>query len=337
MNIKRGFSLAELLIVMAIVGVLTAVGLHTFLVNDKGVKYLLSNTYYALDRAVYNVTLSEQDASGWQFYNAKENPLKIFDDQESDGQKAAENLCKGIAWYITPVEGDGACSNGMNIDINGTDAQFNNPANPPMFTAINGVRFWMTPRLQIETGDIRYFVIFADMNGAKGPNSLRYIRGNGQNQSTKDPDIFAFVAFAPMNAAGNVQGLGESDARVIPIGIMDVEPRYLTARYTYQEDASAEELTYSTPSTTIVMAKRNAGGYYDATDAPNGPSIFNTLSFGETFKVELQNSTIGIYPDAYNVLYNEQFTLPLDEHCNNNSNIAEVGDICGVFIDKYMH
>ena len=64
--IKKAFTVAEVLVVMAIVGILTAIGLNTFKVNYKSIKYLYSNTYYAISTALYN-SINYQNANDFDY------------------------------------------------------------------------------------------------------------------------------------------------------------------------------------------------------------------------------------------------------------------------------
>ena len=362
MKNKLGFTIAELLVVMAIIGVLTAIGINAFLTYDKGVKYLLSNTYYSLDRAVFNATLQVQETGGWENYKTKNEDGTTRNNVFGtvDATSAARTLCQGIAHYITPVEGNQACTNGINISLTGNEAQFSNT--PPMFTAINGVRFWMTTRQEttINGTKVRYFVIFADLNSDRGPNSLRYQKGTGKNKSTKDPDIFAFVAYAPMNTdVTDVKGIGDSDARVVPIGISEVEPRYLTARYTYinqnigeDEEDEEDEVLYSPQSASLAAIRKKVwGGNYT-------PDVNVPLSLkGTNFILEnSDNNKIGIFQGGENdssyqnlLRAENDFGANIEnakktdgsnaETCGeeNNPTPRDVGDNCGVFIDKYLH
>ena len=265
---KKGFSLAELIIAMAIIGFVVGAAMVTFKSFDKGVKYVYSNTYYVLDRALYNTVsywIPSEPVVREPFKTSVINPENNQSVTISDTD-AASRMCRALIEYINPVNNvdrDAMCNNITPVSDIGPFAANGTDLATPHFTATNGVRFWISRRYPDSTdasndGKMKFFIIYADMNGVRLPNSMDYEEGNANNHyKTKDPDIFAFAAL--------------EDGRICPIGIPEVEPRYMTTRIVYQDvhtqiiegnEVDDVVLRYSSPSKPYVISKAEAWGYY---------------------------------------------------------------------------
>ena len=64
---KSAFTLAEVLIALGIVGVVVTFGIKASVENDKGIRHIYSNTYYALDRAFYNAMLYPKNPNPFEW------------------------------------------------------------------------------------------------------------------------------------------------------------------------------------------------------------------------------------------------------------------------------
>ncbi len=271
MKYKSGFTLAELLVTFAIIGVLTTAAIITFKPYDKGIKYVHSNTYYVLNKAYYNVMNYYRLEEGKQ---PARDPFQVEDSELGTHELAhsttndggTEKLCKGLIHYInyssencssTPVSSSALADGGTFPET-------------PHFTAVNGVKYYISERLgthdktSFNRPGIYFYLIFADMNGDKYPNSGRYEPGSTDGKKlTKDPDVFTFAALEPYD--DDVSMSITADAQIIPIGISEFEPRYMQSRVVYSEAKSENEdefLRYSNHSVPYYLAKCMAWGYY---------------------------------------------------------------------------
>ena len=302
MKYKRGFTLAELLVTFAIIGVLTTAAIITFKPFDKGIKYVHSNTYYVLNKAYYNVM------NYYRLEEGKQPERDPFQVQNSELQtrtlthgttrdEGTEMLCLGLTNYINyssrncaapPVPSSAIADDGS---FAGLTAHF---------TAVNGVKYYISELL----GDhsitpygrpgVKFYLIFADMNGDKYPNSGRYEPGSTNGKKlTKDPDVFTFAALEPYD--DDVSMSITADAQLIPIGISEFESRYMQSRVIYSE-AKAEEdddfIRYSTGSEPYYLSKCQAWGYYNPN---NNQSTNYTYSNADASKITYLND-----PHTYN-------------------------------------
>ena len=253
MKKKSAFTLAELLIVLAIIGVVSTIGLNVYKKYDKGIRYIYSNTYHVLDRAIFN-------AANFATREELKSPFKDSELNESgtvqtvSQEESAKRLCEMLIEYIGTFSTD--CRSTDLADASG------NTLNSPQFIASNGVRYYITRRLpDVKTSpeDPYFFIVFADINGEKAPNSLYYEPGSDSNgHKTVDPDIFAF-AIVPVDGG-----------RVCPLGPPEVDGRYMLTRIQYfditdenpYEDKDDAAIKYSTVSLPYYISKAEAWGYY---------------------------------------------------------------------------
>ena len=244
---KLAFTLAELIFVMGVMGILSATAIHTFRSYDKGIKYLYSNTYHLLDRALYNATIeyiTEDEYNREPFLETVKSPSGQT--KNISATEGATRLCQALIQYINPVDRGNSCT-ASPVTASGEDSLFQNA---PMFTSTNGIRFWISQRYPAnDPNDTRtkFFIVYADLNGIKAPNSTLYIDGVTRGTDvTRDPDIFAFAAL--------------SFGRVCPLGPPEVEPRYLTTRIRYQDEEFNS--IYTNQSKAMALSKIEAWGYY---------------------------------------------------------------------------
>ena len=361
--------MAELVISLAIIAFIVGAAITTFKPYDKGISHLYSNIYYVLDRALYNTTsywIPNNEAEREPFKDSVTNP-KTGENVTINANEGAKRLCRALTEYINPVEDsnrDNVCREGASKTVTdmGTDDLFT-PDNV-MFTATNGMRFWISKRFPASKSLVeykpRFFIIYVDLNGKRGPNSMYYEKGSSSNNwKTKDPDIFAFAAL--------------ETGRICPLGIPEVEPRYLTTRVLYQEEDETGQLIYrySSPSRPYVYSKAQAWGYYlpvneqQENEEVNDDEIIaeEPLSYNGYVRKEInpdtkiyssflnKNQTMADYvqKDPYNLSSDGIFNIHLmseEPHHENNDitkpNIGGYGcsqmsaEECYVQVDKYV-
>ena len=335
MKRKLAFTLAEILMVMIIIGIIVTVGINTFKQYDKGIRYIYSNTYHVIDRAVFNAM------------NFTELPNPFRDSEiKNDGttetisaEDAAERLCNMLTEYINFSSKN--CRNHDLADASGDEL------NDPQFIAANGVRYYITRRLPDNKNaeeDPYFFIVYADINGEKRPNSLYYEPGSESNNfKTVDPDIFAF-AIVPVDGA-----------RACPLGAPEIDSRYMQTRIQYYditnenpyEDKDDAAIKYSNVSVPYYISKAEAWGYYlPESKMPDGV-------VGDTDYIETDPYTYNGYVRS-NLPNNNQIysflgegNIPLAPAAVNlrSQSVAEGGygckrfsdEECSVIIDKYLY
>lgn len=317
-KLKNGFTIAEVLIVLAIVSILTVIALTNTNPREKSIKYILSNTYYSLDKAFYNsYTVDNID------------PFASDLGHEEANDEGSLRLCKALTSYInSPDQGKG-CSASKLVSIKAETSDFSD--DKIQFTSPQGVRFYITKKLG--SGDSGFYLIFADINGSAKPNSALYEPADiSNNKKRTDPDIFAFAAL-PIG-------------RVIPIGAPEVELAYMQTRVIYEYMDPNTEETYSRFSNTKVpfyIAKAIAWGYNtNATGAPQGNDSPNSadepFTWNDYIRSFLSDSVIlKNFPSNLTITdkkYQVNEGKPADT--NMKCDLADY-DTCGVNIDRYLY
>ena len=343
---KTGFTIAEILISLVVVGVITGFAINIFRPFDKSYKYLYSNAYYSLDRALYNATMTYIPENEYNREPFQETARNAVTGQAITvtPQMGAQRLCRALTEYINTVSTN---CNAAPSDSAGADGIF---STTPSFITNNGMRFWISRRYP-DNGDNRtkFFVIYADLNGTKPPNSMRYEEGNGANQNrTRDPDVFAFAAL-PMG-------------RVCPIGVPEVEPRYLTTRtkyidenmeVAYSSDSQDQNFNsaFSLASQPMIYNMAQAWGYYISGDEAddNIPIPDAPLSYNGYIRSVIGNSAIYGFLNGRTMrsYFNNRYSgsrrpalnsAPPAEGNSGGFGCAEKSDNeCEVIIDKYVY
>lgn len=267
-NIHKGMTLAELLIVFVIMGIIATMTMVSIKPSEKSFKYVYNRVYNAIGTAFYNSAINISD------------DLKNDPDMKNGFPESAELFCKVLLEYINTKEGtDHTCSNNT-VNIN--NPVFSN--DKVQFVASNSVKFWIghtdvAGKYSTYSGidstnsnyTIKYHIVFADLNGELGPNSA-IPHGNGM------ADIVGFIV--------------TEDFEVVPIGVPETDPRYVVARVVYSTietgSGTSSEQDMS-PTMSVLEAKRRAWGtpgrMYISSNEPlsmnfyDGGKIYSTSPF----------------------------------------------------------
>ena len=324
MKKKLAFTIAELLISMIIIGIVTVVGINTFMRYDKGIRYIYANAYHNLDRALFNSMNFSDDQSGRNPFKdsyVNENGSTVNVSQEG----GAAILCEMLSEYLS--HSIKSCSPSNLASTNGVDF------GEIKLQTLNGVNLYISRRLPDNPGadDTRFFIIYADINSDKKPNSMRYVAPSPANKNTTtDPDTFAFAAL--------------DTGRVCLLGIPEFNDRYVQARIAYEalegQGNNSEIITkYTTASLPYYYAKAEAWGYYtgafnDRTIIPDEPSSYN-----DYIRSKLPQNT-----EIYSFLNGQQMRVP--NNVRLRSQPVEQGgygcerhdaEKCWVIVDKYLY
>ena len=274
---KHAMTLAELIVVFAIIGIVATMTLYTAKPLDKSIKYAYAKAY---------------DTLGVAFYNARTVLPKYLgqpaEGMEGDWPTTSENFCKMLLEYINYKDtctGGGCVGKAIPLDrenndfkvancsadtisVTGYTAEQLNPilnSTNPHFIAANGMKFWIGhitfpngagnskntyATLRNEQNNIestvRYYVVIVDLNGDMRPNRIE----SADSNDTKIGDIVAFAV--------------TDTNQVVPLGRPEIDRRYLSARVVYNvnlDDNSSENSTSN--SLTYFQAKRFAWGQSD--------------------------------------------------------------------------
>lgn len=248
-NKNYGFTLAEIIIAMAIIGIITTLALTTLKPAKSATKYLYMNAFNSLGVAYYNgFTLgynpfSEKDAEGTQ--NAVHS---------SANDTGAEILCRALTSYINTKD-NVRDPNDSNKDFSAScsSTKITSP-NADSFTddkvqfiANNGMKYYISDL--ISDDDIKFYLVFADTNGDKKPNSFEYIKktkDDGTEVIEQWPDIYSFAML--------------ETGRIVPLGIPEYDQTVLSARFVYFDEEGNS--LYFKKSLPYYQAKGAAWGFY---------------------------------------------------------------------------
>ena len=355
MNKKTAFTLAEVLVTMAIIGIVVTFGLKAALQNDKAIRHLYANTYHALDKALYNgYNFPTATSHGDPFVDKDPNGYVPVGRAAGNGSsissdEGTERLCYMLTEYINTTRNN-PCQGSRTrlMSDNPQDADFTDAR--VQFIASNGVKIYISRRMPYKGAgpipyragqDTTFYIIYADINGAKFPNSMNYRtekRAAGKGK-TVDPDIFAFAAL--------------DFGRVVPLGVPEFDGRYMLSRIAYfdpeqSSDDDRMNTLYSRPSQPYYLMKAQAWGYYNTVDRLADDAIIdkNPYSFNGYIKARI-NPNSRIYPAEILQKYfrnGKVITVPTSANIK-SKDIAHGGyncvkqsdENCDVIVDNYLY
>ncbi len=286
---KQAMTLAELLLVFVIMGIIATMTLVTLKPNEKSLKYIYYRMYNSIQTAFYNTSINMPEY-------IRNNP-----DMDMAFPTKAELFCKLLLEYINTEAGTNAsCSNEKTVNVDNPDFSDDNV----QFVASNGAKVWIGHSANKNKGEfseykgtdstntefsLRYYWVFVDLNGKMAPNSPE---PKGKNMA----DIVAFIV--------------TEDYTVIPIGKPEVDPRYFIARVVYAAESSGTDDSDLVTSTgmSYLAAKRHAWGeagknFYVSANEPmtinfyDGENITNRSPFWLDYTSSEFDTTMAITVD----------------------------------------
>ena len=362
--VKKAFTLAELIIVLTIIGVITAMAITTFQRYDKGIRFLYSNTYHALDRALFNALNFSDLPNPFVTSELRELEGGGQEDVEVSPEEGARRLCEYFVRYMN--------TNSQNCSEENLALADGEHFGTVKFAAANGVNYYISARLpdrdinnyddlvENEADKKRlkgllnshtFFIVYADINGDEPPNSMDYLPPNEQNNYRPlDPDIFAFAAL--------------DIGKICPLGVPEIDPRYMQTRISYydlnatvnDEDkaADAAQARFSTVSLPYYISKAQAWGYYldnnrnyslevlDEEPAsyndyirlilPARTKIYSFLGEGDVRKVQIRLPEVQEGAEPIHLMSNPINGNPPGFGC-----VEMQPENCWVIVDKYLY
>lgn len=323
--IKQGFTLAEVVIAIAIVGIVTALALTTMKPSKKAIKYQYINAYSAVERAYYNGMLKGYDPFSSKKVDGAEPEHTATKDT------GALQLCRGLTTFINTKDAERDTDDGFGqaydyssscSDTKLTSELANSFTDEKVqFVASNGMKFYITKQLGgVNEGDVKFYLVFVDINGEKKPNSFEYDYYSNGTVKT-EPDIHAFVIL--------------QSGHVIPIGAAEYDPVILTARVAYFDENG--EVQFTRTSRAYYQAKGEAWGYYSSDKMVPAAEKYNE---SEWFSMNdyIRNKLSEIAPLSKIVTATPDFTtLKPREALENETNNCVADDLesCYIFLDEY--
>ena len=243
-NRKAAFSLPELLIFLAIVGVITVMMLTIIKPSEKALKYQYYNAYNTLNTAAYNIRQDVIDVNNALL----ENSGLSYTDEDKKFPDTAQTFCTRFAvdpdnpnhkyGYINTTEYN--CNNFSALS-SFSENSFTDSA--MAFRASNSMKYYISgPKTSSFKDDldggnvsIKYFIVWVDLNGDRRPNTPKWTKN-------RPADIVPFVV--------------TDTGKVFPVGQPAVDRRYMQA---YVDIDSTESSEY-TASTTFYQAQQEAFG-----------------------------------------------------------------------------
>ena len=204
MGIKKAFTLAEMMIVFIIIGIIISLGVSSVKPWEKSYKFAYHRMYNALSLAIYNhmVNTSDDDAFPKNASLFCEALLEYINTSEHlTNATDIKNYCSGryISTLPTYPEADPI------RPANGTKLWISSNSGKPYTMTVE------QEALEI-TDTVRYYIVIVDLNGDKKPNTSKW----------KRDQMADTVAFAVTDKYS-----------VIPLGYPEVDSRYLEANVVY--------------------------------------------------------------------------------------------------------
>lgn len=279
MRFKKAFTLAEMMIVFIIIGIIIALGVTSVRPWEKAYKYAYIRMYHALSLAIYNHMVNS--------------------DGEDAFPRTRKEMCQALLEYINTSDNKKAteCTDVASdyLSENATNSDFASVA--PNIRTSNGLYIWIGGKTSNASGksvdyltlakefkdsagktyatdNVRYFVVYVDLNGERTPNTATWSKD-------KMADIVAFAV--------------TDKYIVIPLGYPMVDSRYMEANvvyptidtdandeasenYTGDEDVVSEPMTYYEAMVKAYAKKKKILGFTDKTSLSTVQSSLGTVS-----------------------------------------------------------
>ncbi len=253
----KGITIAEMMITLGIIGIISTLALITIKPYDKTYKWLYVRIFHTLETAVYNSMMS-RDGAGFP--------------------SSTTAFCEMLGEYMNIDENN--CTTAGDLDINASTF----PETNIKLVASNGMRLWIAanggaPFVHTNTtidgspANMKYYVVFADINGSKAPNRAQWTdEGNlGWNYNSKLVDIVAFVV--------------TEASVVIPVGPPEIDTRYMLATAIYPpDDETKPEGTRSIP-VSYYEAKHLAFGNSKSLTEPMSLDFYRDFATNSPFSI----------------------------------------------------
>lgn len=292
---KKGMTLAEVLFVFIIIGIIAAIAIITVKPWDKACKYAYSRIYHSLRLAFYNAMLTQPEFP-----------------------TTSTKFCNLLIEYINTTSDGANCAQSRDLT--------NNPRIFPdekiQIQASNSSKIWIganggQPFVHTETessgaiSKTKYYLVYVDLNGNRGPNSPKW-------EENRLSDIVAFAV---------TDGL-----TVLPLGHPEVDNRYLNAHVVYPQINEDNPDGNISDDMTYYEAKKKAwGNNVDSSDSMS-LNLQNDLPNDSYFKLSTTGSVNSpYYPDADS--YSDFFPVPIEPDATNGC--REVSSPCYVDIFEY--
>lgn len=295
MNKKNAMTLAEVLFVFIIIGIIATIAIVTVKPWDKACKYSYSRMYHSIRLAFYNAMLTQ-----------------------AEFPTTSTKFCNLLTEYINTSTDGANCSKSRDLT--------NNPRIFPdekiQIQTSSAVKMWIganneQPFVHTETessgvtSKTKYYLVYVDLNGNKGPNTAKW-------QEDRLSDIVAFAVTDTL--------------AVIPLGHPEVDNRYLYAHVIYpQVDESEPDGNISDDMTYYEAKKKAWGNNVDSADTMS-LNISKDLPNDSYFKLtNTGNVNSPYYPDGDS--YTDFFPMPIGPDTANGC--REVSTPCYVDIFEY--
>lgn len=252
----KAVTLAEMMICMAIIGILAIMAMITIKPYDKTFKWLYVRIYHSIETAVFNSMMTR-----------------------SKFPQTSTEFCNMLLEYINSPENN--CGAG-DLDIDAGNSDFTE--DKIKIIASNGMYLWIgsnggapyTHTENIDGNDVsmQYYLVFADINGSKAPNLAQRPEAVGEPW-TEDSKLVDIVAFVVTDASV-----------VIPIGPPEIDTRYMQAITIYPPvDENRPEGTHSKPGS-YYWAKNDAWGTSKSVTEPKSLDFRRDFPANSPFYVD---------------------------------------------------
>ena len=308
---KKAFTLAELLCVVAIIGIVTAFALATMKPEQKVVRYQYMNAYNALSKAYYNAVIKGMNP----FTTSEVDGVTPVHTSSKD--TGTEILCKGLTTFINTFDnkkdGDDDYSTTCSDTAITPESADSFAEDNIQFTATNGMRFYISKLLGDD--ELPFYIVFVDVNGQKEPNSMDYVIDK-KGKIKAEPDIYPFVML--------------NTGRVMPIGVAEYDRNILSARFAYFDDSG--EPVYTRKSLAYYQAKGAAWGYYNQGKDSLEYNESEPFTMNDIVRSKISSSSkiVKDFPDLKNL-------SPIEIASTNpyKCSITDI-DSCYIFLDEYQ-